>query len=70
MISVIKELCQAIGIENFGELDKFQKEEKQEDESLVDCLMRYYSELGGSKFKIIAWKNWENWVAEWKIKTI
>ena len=53
MSKLVQILCQAIGIENLGELNRFFKEEKQPGENLVDCLMRYYLELGGSKFKII-----------------
>ena len=53
MNNLIKTLCQKIGIDNLGELNRFFKEEKQPGENLVDCLMRYYLELGGSKFKII-----------------
>ena len=45
-------LCKKIGIETFGELRRFLKEEQQEDESIVNCLMRYYLSIGGSAFKI------------------
>ena len=53
MNKLVQILCQKIGIENLAELNRFFKEEKQPGENLVDCLMRYYLELGGSKFKII-----------------
>lgn len=46
-------LCQQIGIETFGELRRFLKEERQEGESIVNCLMRYYLSIGGSAFKIV-----------------
>ena len=46
-------LCQKIGINTFGELRRFLKEERQEGESILNCLMRYYLSIGGSAFKIV-----------------
>ena len=54
MNNLLKELCQEIGIESLGDLSRFIKEEKKADETAVNCLMRYYLELGGTEFKIVA----------------
>lgn len=51
---IILDLCKKIGITNYGELRKFLQEERKCNESVSDCLMRYYLSIGGSKFKIIA----------------
>lgn len=45
-------LCKWIGIETFGELSRFLNEERRCGESVLNCLMRYYLEIGGSVFKI------------------
>ena len=45
-------LCQKIGINTFGELRRFLREERRCDESVLNCLMRYYLEIGGTAFKI------------------
>lgn len=49
---IIIELCNRIGIGNMEELNKFYKEEKQKDDTILNCLMRYYLSIGGTSFKI------------------
>ncbi|MBQ8749676.1 MAG: hypothetical protein IJZ29_04350 [Clostridia bacterium] len=49
---VVLELCKKIGIKDFWGLKRFLQEERQGNESVSDCLMRYYLSLGGTKFKI------------------
>lgn len=45
-------MCKRIGIDTFGELKRFFKEERRAGESAGNCLMRYYLEIGGTSFKI------------------
>ena len=45
------ELCKKIGIETFGDLERFNKEERRVGETTLQCLNRYYNELG-KDFKI------------------
>lgn len=49
---IIIELCNRIGIYNMKELNKFYMEEKQKNEAVLDCLMRYYLSIGGTSFRI------------------
>ena len=51
---IIIELCNRIGIDNMKELNKFYKEEKKKDDTVLNCLMRYYLSIGGTSFKITA----------------
>lgn len=52
-------LCKRIGIETLADLEKFSMQEKRADEDLVDCLERYYQEIGGENFRII--NKWGMW---------